>query len=284
VWGSIINSTPEPAFDIVPTDVQRAACANVAPASKATFDTEQALEQSLSKRWIACEGRTNVDFDGLEIDSTGHWRELKLENGEFVPVRGFGREGEAVRNVFGSDFNLALLDMAPERYAFYDAGLSADGNTLRLDGQQTLVMINATFQATDLPVREPPAMFEKGARAGEAACAVRPMNLTTRPASIDVLRGLLAGSWTFCRGGLGTQLAGIRFDAGDRFAMLAADGSIAEEGTLTIIDTSTQNGPGAWHINLRVGGREVIIGMPIFANTPLMMMANDDTGSVLSAM
>jgi hypothetical protein len=43
-----------------------------------------------------CEGRTNIDFAGLEIDSAGHWRQLNIDNGELVPARGFGHEGQSV--------------------------------------------------------------------------------------------------------------------------------------------------------------------------------------------
>jgi hypothetical protein len=279
-----ILPTPAPAFDVVQSDLQRTACANIAPTTLATFDTEDTLKQSVSKRWILCEGRTNIDFVGLEIDSAGHWRQLNLENGELVAARGFGHEGQVVRNVFASDFNLALLDMLPQRYDFYHAGLSADGNTLRLDGQQTTNLLNATFQASDLPVREPPTTFEKGERAGEAACTAVPMNLTTRPATVDAFRALLAGTWTFCRGRLGTSHAAVRFEAGGHFAFLAADGRVAEEGTFMVIDTSSQNGPGAYQVNLTASGMQVVFSLPLFSSAPVMMMVNDESQSVLSAM
>lgn len=264
--------------------MQRTACANVSATSVATFDTEASLKQSVAQRWLLCEGRTNQDFVGLEIDSTGHWRQLKLVNGELVVAQGFGHEGEVVRNVFGSPFNVALLDMLPERYSFFTAALSADGQTLRLDGQPTAVALNATLHTTDLPVREPATMFEKGARAGQAACSAQPTNLTTRPATIEAFRALFVGRWTFCRGRLGTDHAGVRFDADGKFAFLAADGGETETGTFMIIDTSSQNGPGAYQVDLEAAQRRVTLSLPMFANTPLLMQSNDDSQSLLSAM
>lgn len=126
--------------------------------------------------------------------------------------------------------------------------------------------------------------FEKGERAGDAACTAQPTDLTTRPATVDAFRALLAGTWTFCRGRLGTQHAAIRFETGDHFAFLAADGSVAEEGTFTVIDTSSQNGPGAYQVNLTASGMQVVFSLPMFSSTPVMMMPNDESQSVLSAM
>lgn len=275
---------PALTHDIVPSEVQRTACANLSPTSVATFDSEASLRQSVAQRWLLCEGRTNQDFVGLEIDSTGHWRQLKLIQGELVAAQGFGHEGEVIRNVFASTFNLAVLDMLPERYNFYTAALSEDGQTLRLDGQPGLVVLNATLHTTDLPVREPTTVFEKGARAGEAACATQPTNLTTRPATIDAFRNLLAGRWTFCSGKLGTGYAGVRFEADGTFAYLAADGGDAESGTFMIIDTSSQNGPGAYQVELAWSQNQASMSMPMFSNTPLMLLTNGDNPILLSAM
>jgi hypothetical protein len=272
-------------------EVQQQLCGSTAPAGAplATFESDAALMAATAKRWVVCSGQTNLDpsFAGIEIDATGHWRELRLSNGELIVPAGFGHEGQIIRNVYAADeFNVAFLDWLPQRYSFFNAGISADGQTLRLDNQVgDEVVIQATFHVSELPVRPPPAAFEKGARAGQAACAMPESDLTSRPASITAVRQLLVGRWTFCSGQLGTDHPGISFGADDTFHFLEADGSdSAEGGTFEILDTSSQNGPGAYQIDLQTDKREYMISMPIFANTPLKFMANDECKSVLSAM
>jgi hypothetical protein len=284
------TASPIPAAPIGPVsagDLQRQVCVSTSAATLATFDSNDALFAAMGKRWVVCSGQTNLDpnFAGLEIDATGHWRELRAMNGELVAATGFGHEGQITRNVYGASFNLAVLDWLPERYSFFNAGLSADGQTLRLDSQTTNVVVQATFQATELPVRQPTAAFEKGARGGQAACTASEAELTTRPASIDAVRALLLGRWTFCSGRLGTDHPAIVFEAGDKFHFLESDGSTSVDGgTFVILDTSSQNGPGAFQFNLTARDQMYVFSLPIFANTPLKFMANDDFRSVLSAM
>jgi hypothetical protein len=239
---------------------------------------------------VACSGagRVDPDFAGLSNDANGHWHELRTEGDVLIAVQGFGREGQVTRNGFGSDFNLAILDWLPQRYEFANAELSPDGNTLRLNTQGSDSTLDATFQASDVPVQYLPPRHPKGTRAGLAACEDDgEVDITSRPTSESELRGLLVGRWMFCSGGFGTEKAGVVFGADDSFRFLEADGGDAPEpaGKFAIIDSSSFNGAGAYQIDLYsatgdgVGG----LSMPIFSNAPLKLLANDEYRSVLSA-
>jgi hypothetical protein len=265
------------------SELQRSVCAAISETSPATFETEEALRQSLAKRWVACAGtaRVDPDFAGFEIHADGRWHELRVERDALVAAQGFGHEGVMARNVFGDDFNLAILDWLPGSYEFAHAGLSADGATLRIQAQATDSELDATFQATDLPVRYPPQSYQAGARVGLAACDAREADVTSRPASESDLLALLAGRWTFCGGGFGTQHAGVEFSTdGTSYSFLDADGARVASGQLQIIDTSSQNGPGVFQIDLELGDHTLVLH-PVFASTPVKMLAQDEYRSVL---
>lgn len=271
---------------IAVSDLQRRTCSAVAATSPATFASEAALRAALAKRWVACSGAgpVDADFAGFSIDLQGHWHELRVEADELVAVQGFGHEGQVARNIYGGAFNLALLDRLPERYEFANVQLSANGNTLRLSTQGA-DGLDIVFQASDAPVRYP-QQRAKGMRAGLSACEEREADITSRPESEAALRGLLLGRWLFCRGGLGKNHAGIAFRADGTYRFLEANGSeVQGNGTFTVIDTSSQNGPGAYQVNLfeAPGLGSGALVLPIFSNAPLKLIANDEYQSVLSA-
>ncbi|HKU44428.1 MAG TPA: hypothetical protein VJR89_39985 [Polyangiales bacterium] len=281
-WEPTIVEQPQA---LMSSDLQRNVCAKQSPTSLATFASEQALRESLAKRWVVCSGTARVDprFAGFEIHADGRWHELRVEDGELVAVQGFGHEGHVARNVFGDDFNLAILDWLPGGYEFAYAGLSSDGNSLSIQAQPVDSELDATFQATDLPVRYPPLPYEPGARAGLAACAAPEADVVSRPASESELRAQLAGRWSFCRGALGTHYAGIEFSANAaEYALLDAGGARVERGKLQIIDTSDQNGPGVFQLNIKAAKRTVVLH-PVIASTPLKMLARDEFDSLLVA-
>jgi len=286
---SATEPQPKERRQIAISRLQSSICRNPAPTARATFASEAVLRESLAHTWVACSGagRVDPDFAGLSIDANGHWHELRTEGDALIAVQGFGREGQVTRNFFTTDFNLAILDWLPQRYEFANAELSADGNTLRLTTQGLDNTLEATFQASDVPVQYLPPRHPKGTRAGLAACDDDDeVDITSRPTSESELRGLLIGRWMFCTGDLGTSKAGVVFGADDSFRFLEADGGEAPEpaGRFVIVDSSSMNGAGAYQVNLYSATTAVgALAMPIFSNAPLKLMANDEYRSVLSA-
>ncbi|HKP58549.1 MAG TPA: hypothetical protein VJV78_17605 [Polyangiales bacterium] len=271
------------------SDLQRRVCAAQTPTTRAEFASEEELRDKMTRIWVVCSGTgaVSADFAGFRVDALGRWHELRVEAGELWAVQGFEHEGQFARNVFGDDFNLALLDWLPARYEFATAELSADEQTLRIKAQQTDSYLDATFQAMNGGILYPQTGRSEGERAGLAGCDEQEVDVISRPGSKAELRELLVGRWLFCRGRFGTQHAGIEISADNTYRYLQADGSPVRgsDGTYLIIDTSEANGPNAFQINLRSGGvdGDVTLGMPIFAKTPLKMLARDDFASVLSA-
>jgi hypothetical protein len=276
-----------PVVAVAPSGAAQQACEGLSTTtSVASFPSDEALMQSMSKRWIACNGNTNLEnFAGIEIDGDGRWRQLDLVGGELVRAQGFGRAGQVVR-YDGPQFNLVIYDWLPTRHAFFTAAISADGNTLRLDNHpDDPLAVTATFHSTDLPVRDLPAAYEAGKRAGQAACSTKPVDITSRPASISAVHELLIGSWTFCRGGFATKHAGVKFDEDGSYRYLEADGGMtAAGGNYEILDTSSANGPGSFQIDLTAPGISYPLVLPMFSNAPRMFLAGDDRDSLLSAM
>jgi hypothetical protein len=63
------------------------------------------------------------------------------------------------------------------------------------------------------------------------------------------------------------------------YHFLDADGRRVESGEIQIIDTSSQNGPGMFQIDLGADGRVIL--HPVFASTPVKMLARDECESLL---
>lgn len=284
-WTAAMPSKDSIIFE--PSEVQQRACRSVQEPILAAFMSDDAFRRALTRTWVVCSGsgRVSPAFAGFAINAEGHWHELRTESDALIAVQGFGHEGQIIRNVFGPNFNVAILDWLPTRYDFALAGLSPNGNTLRLitQGGGTL---DATFQAVDLPVQYPAAQYDKGARAGLAACNQGEADVISRPASIDAMRDLLVGRWKFCRGKMGTKHAGVTFAADGTYRFLDGEDRVVrgDVGKYAIIDTSSMNGPGAYQINLYVGEDGAgAMTMPLVSQAPLKIIANDEFGTELSA-
>jgi hypothetical protein len=111
------------------------------------------------------------------------------------------------------------------------------------------------------------------------------------PTSVEQVAGLLVGTWIRCDGApmFGDGSAGeVGVDVvGDRFYRLyrAADGSLIraegvdQEGTLTILDTTSTNGPGSYQTNWKLLGQGTAIFRPSFFQSPPVMGLAGMTGT-----
>jgi hypothetical protein len=136
-----------------------------------------------------------------------------------------------------------------------------------------------------LPVYPPAAASQVS---GPCDVLKSPVSLT----SVAQVEELLGGSWIRCGGGsaLGPAATGeVGFEVVDgRFyrlyqgsggTLIRAEGA-GQEGVVSVIDTSSQNGPGRYQVDVEVLGIGTMINQPVFFNEPeaLRLMGMGGTG------
>lgn len=215
--------------------------------------------------WIRCDGPP-LFGDGTEgevgVDVVGDrfYRVYRAADGSLIRAEGIDQEGA-----------LAILDTTGTN------GLGSYQTNWKLLGQGTAIFRPSFFQSPSVMGLRMTgtAHYERWTGAaptpgvppgtGPSACGDRitPIALT----SVAQAHDLLVGPWTHCAGGspIGNPdgEAGLEFTADGRFRRLVrgADGAIVpgsgdgQEGTWTVIDTTSMNGPGWYQVSLTVDGR-----------------------------
>ncbi len=132
------------------------------------------------------------------------------------------------------------------------------------------------------------APLPSGACLGAAACSLRATNVTSTVGSAAELRRRLLGLWYDCKRPSsrtpfgGEAAAGIEFTEDGNWYFLRFEGStpvrkadFGDAGSYDIIDTSSMNGPGSFHLtlNLNTGGQ--IIAVWSLAETPQILQLDN---------
>jgi hypothetical protein len=237
-------------------------------------DAQAAWLSAISGRWLLCAGSGTLvpDHAGIEIAPDGSWHHLVAQDDALVEARGIGHEGRIAFFITSApvpgEVMVAFPGLAePLSTCMFTVSSSADGAELSVRGSSVqfpelpaTAIDYAYVAAPDVAVVPAEAAYQRGERAGVAACAEPEAYLEPKPESGAALTDLLSGEWAFCDHQVLAQAASIRFDAGGRYALLADDGS--EVG----VGSSTPLGPVAMMLRDDASGEEYALeGVMAFA-------------------
>ena len=130
---------------------------------------------------------------------------------------------------------------------------------------------------------------------GPAGCNVAPSGVTSTIASADALRAALLGLWYKCNStpaAFGSSAAGIEFASDGSWYFLTSDNGtlvrengLGEAGMYDIIDTSLENGPGHFQLNLNLNtGSTYLVQWTLSAQPQLLRVVNGDQVALYSHM
>jgi hypothetical protein len=144
----------------------------------------------------------------------------------------------------------------------------------------TLPMCLTTTTSTTMP-------SGSGACLGAAGCSANPSGVRSTAESAAALEQDLLGTWYDCKqpsseAPFGGDAAGIEFTADQQWFFLKLDGvtltretGFGQGGTYEIIDTSIENGPGHFQLNLDVNsGGTYIVGWALASQPQLLLIQN----------
>jgi len=268
---------------------RRAQSACAEPGDPVTLTSVEQVSALAVGTWIRCEGppqfgQVGGGEVGIEVDVDGRfYRLFEAVDGTLIRADGLDQEGEwtvidtTSVNGPGSyqiDWSILGGGTLSTLPAFLDAPSS-----LRLDANPGSARYELWTGAP--PVSGPPP------DAGSGGCG-HPTGPIT-PSAVGQVQDLLVGAWTRCgdTSVLGDPAGevGIEFTADARFHRLVrdADGTTiravgdGQEGTWTVLDTTSANGPGSFQLNLQVMGGSVPT-FPLFFGTPPFVRFVGTTG------
>lgn len=256
---------------------------------------------ALSGRWLRCYGdSTNAEaYVGVEIDRSGTWHYLALNDGGLIEQTGFRREGtlfvidtSAMNSGLGYywrqvDWEFGPRDSGPSPSVQF----SNDRSTLRLtvpdDGGLGETLFDDIYRRTQMAVADATITCQDGERAGDAACAEGEAHLRSFTSAKD-MRNALSGSWTICSGGLRRDATAIAFSTDGTYRHLDKQGTVVVTGRYKLEDAG--GNPGCCLLRMtdddttdaQIRGQPAI--GPYQSLAPLKLWLDDDVRTVLSAM
>ena len=230
--------------------------------------------------WIRCDGPPlfgDGSDGGVGVDVIGDrfYRLYRAADGALIRAEGLEQEG-----------TLTILDTTAMN------GPGSYQTNWKVVGQGTFIFTPTFFQSASvmgLAGMTGSSRYERwtgpaptsGLPPGTSATACGNPTTPIALTSVIQVQDLLVGPWTRC--GDGSAIgnpdgeAGLEFTSDGSFRRLvrSADGTVVpgsgvgDQGTWTVIDTTTMNGPGSYQLNLTVDGDGTYISSPVFLASPL---------------